>query len=99
MSSSDYFDKQCCWSVHYIVSLTLSVVSDDHDLTNHCHHNIGRLMIMDEDIDLSKVKFGYNLEEEEAPTIAEVIDERPDVIRQMEVFASNKKWKKMIAGE
>lgn len=56
-------------------------------------------MIMDEDIDLSKVKAGYNLEDEEAPTVAEIIDERPDSVKQMEEYASSNKWKKLNSGK
>lgn len=55
-------------------------------------------MIMDEDIDLCKVKAGYNLEDEEAPTVAEIIDERPDSVKQMEEYASSNKWKKLNSG-
>ena len=56
-------------------------------------------MIMDEDIDLCKVKAGYNLEDEEAPTVAEIIDERPDSVKQMEEYASSNKWKKLNSGK
>ena len=54
--------------------------------------------IVDEDIDMSKIGIGNDGVEEEQPTVAEVIDERPDSVRLMEEYSSNTKWKKIVNG-
>ncbi|CAJ1063962.1 BUD13 homolog [Xyrichtys novacula] len=54
------------------------------------------LKIVDDDIDWKQmVKLDEEPEEdeEEAPIIAEVIDERPDEIKQLEVFRTSNRWK------
>jgi len=33
--------------------------------------------------------------EDDNPTVAEIIDERPEAVRQLEEYRENKKWKKM----
>ncbi|XP_051536291.1 BUD13 homolog isoform X2 [Myxocyprinus asiaticus] len=59
------------------------------------------MKIVDDDIDwrqLAAHKEEENKdedEEEEAPVIAEVIDERPDVVKQLEAFRTSNKWKVM----
>ncbi|XP_060792087.1 BUD13 homolog [Neoarius graeffei] len=58
------------------------------------------MKIVDDDIDWREL--AVNMEEkenkdeddeEEAPVIAEIIDERPDDVKQLEVFRSSNKWK------
>ncbi|XP_074529173.1 BUD13 homolog [Halichoeres trimaculatus] len=54
------------------------------------------LKIVDDDIDWRQtVKLDEEIEEdeEEAPVIAEVIDERPDEIKQLEAFRTGNRWK------
>ena len=47
---------------------------------------------------MSKIGIGNDGIEEEQPTVAEVIDERPDSVRLMEEYSSNTKWKKIVNG-
>ena len=54
--------------------------------------------IVDEDLDLSKIGAGNDDAEEENPIIAEIIDDRPDSVKQMEVYLSTDKWKKVVGG-
>lgn len=56
----------------------------------------GSFKIIDEDIDISKVTSGDIAENDEDPTIAEIIDERPDSVKNMEAYAVNPKWKKIV---
>lgn len=51
--------------------------------------------MVDEDIGIDSIPTGDNTIEEDAPTVAEVIDERPIVEQQMEIFSSSDKWRKM----
>ncbi|CAL1573490.1 unnamed protein product [Knipowitschia caucasica] len=57
------------------------------------------LKIVDDDIDWrqiakeAKEKAEEEAEEEEEPVIAEVIDERPEEIKQLELFRSSNRWK------
>ncbi|XP_077402535.1 BUD13 homolog isoform X2 [Vanacampus margaritifer] len=54
------------------------------------------LKIVDDDIDWKQTVAEENEEEEddeEAPVIAEVIDERPDDVRMLEIFRSSSRWK------
>lgn len=53
--------------------------------------------IVDEDIDIAQIRSGNDRTDEEAPTVAEVIDERPDDIKQMEEYTT-RKWKKIVGG-
>ncbi|XP_061660220.1 BUD13 homolog [Syngnathoides biaculeatus] len=58
------------------------------------------LKIVDDDIDWRQIVTEENEveeDDEEAPVIAEVIDERPDNVRMMEVFRSSSRWK--VIGE
>ncbi|XP_067943744.1 BUD13 homolog [Watersipora subatra] len=55
--------------------------------------------IVDEDLDLSKIGAGNDDAEEENPIIAEIIDDRPDSVKQMEVYLSTDKWKKVVGDE
>ncbi|XP_077402534.1 BUD13 homolog isoform X1 [Vanacampus margaritifer] len=58
------------------------------------------LKIVDDDIDWKQTVAEENEEEEddeEAPVIAEVIDERPDDVRMLEIFRSSSRWK--VIGE
>ena len=47
---------------------------------------------------MSKIDMGNDGADEEQPTVAEVIDERPDSVRLMEQYSSNTKWKKIVGG-
>lgn len=54
------------------------------------------LKIVDDDIDwkqMVKVEEEIEEDEEEAPVIAEVIDERPDEVKQLEAFRTSNRWK------
>ncbi|KAJ0062038.1 hypothetical protein NL108_015261 [Boleophthalmus pectinirostris] len=63
------------------------------------------LKIVDDDIDWrqiakeAKEKEEEEEEDEEAPVIAEVIDERPEEIKRLEVFRSSNRWKIIGADE
>ncbi|XP_076025254.1 BUD13 homolog [Genypterus blacodes] len=60
------------------------------------------LKIVDDDIDWRQMVTEDNEEEEdeeEAPVIAEVIDERPDDIKQLEAFRTSNRWKVIGADE
>uniref|UniRef100_H3CX92 BUD13 homolog n=1 Tax=Tetraodon nigroviridis TaxID=99883 RepID=H3CX92_TETNG len=60
------------------------------------------LKIVDDDIDWKQmVKEEEEVEDddEEAPVIAEVIDERPEEVKQMEVFRTGNRWKVIGADE
>ncbi|XP_051256632.1 BUD13 homolog isoform X2 [Dicentrarchus labrax] len=60
------------------------------------------LKIVDDDIDWKQmVKEEEEIEEdeEEAPVIAEVIDERPDEVKQLEAFRTSNRWKVIGADE
>ncbi|KAK2827286.1 hypothetical protein Q7C36_018212 [Tachysurus vachellii] len=56
------------------------------------------MKIVDDDIDWRELAMNHEKEnkdedeEEEAPVIAEIIDERPDEVKQLEIFRTNK-WK------
>jgi len=53
-----------------------------------------RLKILDEDIDLSCIPNGdVNQVDDEEPTIAEIIDERPEEVKIREAYANSKLWK------
>ncbi|XP_053334647.1 BUD13 homolog isoform X2 [Clarias gariepinus] len=58
------------------------------------------MKIVDDDIDWRELAVNRDEkenndedEEEEAPVIAEIIDERPDEVKQLEVFRTSNKWK------
>ncbi|XP_015251704.1 PREDICTED: BUD13 homolog [Cyprinodon variegatus] len=54
------------------------------------------LKIVDDDIDwrqMVKEQIEAEEDEEEAPVIAEVIDERPDEVKQLEAFRTSNRWK------
>uniref|UniRef100_A0A3P9PUG7 BUD13 homolog n=1 Tax=Poecilia reticulata TaxID=8081 RepID=A0A3P9PUG7_POERE len=54
------------------------------------------LKIVDDDIDwrqMVKEQTEVEEDEEEAPVIAEFIDERPDEVKQLEVFRTSNRWK------
>ncbi|KAF4077467.1 hypothetical protein AMELA_G00208390 [Ameiurus melas] len=57
------------------------------------------MKIVDDDIDWRELAVNKEKEnkdeddEEEAPVIAEIIDERPDEVKQLEVFRTSNKWK------
>ncbi|KAB5548929.1 hypothetical protein PHYPO_G00061340 [Pangasianodon hypophthalmus] len=58
------------------------------------------MKIVDDDIDWRELAVNREEkenkdedEEEEAPVIAEIIDERPDEVKQLEVFRTSNKWK------
>uniref|UniRef100_A0A1A8PRZ9 BUD13 homolog n=1 Tax=Nothobranchius rachovii TaxID=451742 RepID=A0A1A8PRZ9_9TELE len=61
------------------------------------------LKIVDDDIDwrqmVTEPKEIEEEEEEEAPVIAEFIDERPEEVKQMEVFRTSNRWKIVGADE
>ncbi|KAM6907400.1 BUD13 homolog [Xenentodon cancila] len=60
------------------------------------------LKIVDDDIDwrhMVKEQMELDEEEDEAPVIAEVIDERPEEVKQMEVFRTGNRWKAFGADE
>ncbi|XP_055082939.1 BUD13 homolog isoform X3 [Periophthalmus magnuspinnatus] len=61
------------------------------------------LKIVDDDIDWRQIakesKDKDEEDDEEAPVIAEVIDERPEEIKQLEVFRSSNRWKIIGADE
>ncbi|CAN9501323.1 unnamed protein product [Ophioblennius macclurei] len=60
------------------------------------------LKIVDDDIDWKEmVKAQEELEEEEdeAPVIAEVVDDRPDEVKNLEVFRNSNRWKVIGADE
>ncbi|XP_026183282.1 BUD13 homolog isoform X2 [Mastacembelus armatus] len=60
------------------------------------------LKIVDDDIDWTQtVKEETEIEEdeEEAPVIAEVIDDRPDEVKQLEAFRTSNRWKVIGADE
>nr|XP_055036849.1 BUD13 homolog isoform X1 [Misgurnus anguillicaudatus] len=62
------------------------------------------MKIVDDDIDwrhlaVNNEENNKEDDDEEAPVIAEVIDERPDEIKQLEVFRTGNKWKVMGATE
>lgn len=55
------------------------------------------LKIVNEDIDLKSMNFGENADdddEDEAPVVAEIIDERPVEVKLKELYDSSR-WKKM----
>ncbi|XP_071378065.1 BUD13 homolog [Centroberyx affinis] len=62
-----------------------------------------RLKIVDDDIDwkqmMTKEENEFEEDEEEAPVIAEVIDDRPEEVKQLEAFRTSNKWKVMAADE
>ncbi|XP_014900487.1 BUD13 homolog [Poecilia latipinna] len=60
------------------------------------------LKIVDDDIDwrqMVKEQTEVEEDEEEAPVIAEFIDERPDEVKQLEVFRTSNRWKVVGADE
>ncbi|KAM9349023.1 BUD13 homolog [Symphorus nematophorus] len=59
------------------------------------------LKIVDDDIDWKQVVKEEEVEEdeEEAPVIAEVIDERPEEVKQLEAFRTSNRWKVIGADE
>ncbi|KAK5608723.1 hypothetical protein CRENBAI_021300 [Crenichthys baileyi] len=60
------------------------------------------LKIVDDDIDwrqMVKEQMEVDEDEEEAPVIAEVIDERPDEVKQLEAFRTGNRWKIVGADE
>ncbi|XP_040005631.1 BUD13 homolog isoform X3 [Xiphias gladius] len=60
------------------------------------------LKIVDDDIDwkqMVKEETEIEEDEEEAPVIAEVIDDRPDEVKQLEVFRTSNRWKVIGADE
>ncbi|XP_047234798.1 BUD13 homolog isoform X2 [Girardinichthys multiradiatus] len=60
------------------------------------------LKIVDDDIDwrqMVKEQTEVEEDEEEAPVIAEVIDERPDEVKQLEAFRTSNRWKIVGADE
>uniref|UniRef100_UPI0037E972F1 BUD13 homolog n=1 Tax=Semicossyphus pulcher TaxID=241346 RepID=UPI0037E972F1 len=60
------------------------------------------LKIVDDDIDwkqMVKQEEEVEEDEEEAPVIAEVIDERPEEIKQLEAFRTSNRWKVIGADE
>ncbi|GBM63133.1 BUD13 [Araneus ventricosus] len=57
---------------------------------------VPKIKILDENIDIKAMKFGEEEieEEEEAPVVAEVIDERPEEVKIKEVYEPSK-WKRL----
>ncbi|KAG8178124.1 hypothetical protein JTE90_020829 [Oedothorax gibbosus] len=57
---------------------------------------VPRIKIVDKNIDVKAIKFGdeVDVEEDEAPVVAEVIDDRPEEVKLKEVFDSSR-WKKL----
>ncbi|CAL1273407.1 unnamed protein product [Larinioides sclopetarius] len=57
---------------------------------------VPKIKILDENIDIKAIKFGEEEieEEEEAPVVAEVIDERPEEVKIKEVYEPSK-WKRL----
>uniref|UniRef100_A0A4W4E8C0 BUD13 homolog n=1 Tax=Electrophorus electricus TaxID=8005 RepID=A0A4W4E8C0_ELEEL len=58
------------------------------------------MKIVDDDLDwrqlaVNEEKENKDEDDEEAPVVAEVIDERPDEIKQLEAFRTSSKWKVM----
>lgn len=67
--------------------------------------DVSRLRIVDDDIDLAAV--APSVEEadakeaellDDAPTIVDIIDDRPAHIKQMEAYNSGSRWKKIQQG-
>lgn len=65
----------------------------------HLHFNGFRFKIIDDDIDLSKLRplDGDEIdlfdEGEDGPQIAGIIDERPEEVKKLEQFKTTSKWK------
>ncbi|KAM4619820.1 BUD13 homolog [Polymixia lowei] len=61
------------------------------------------LKIVDDDIDwkqsVTKSEMDVEEDEEEAPVIAEVIDDRPEEVKQLEAFRTSNKWRMMGGDE
>ncbi|XP_068456838.1 BUD13 homolog [Clinocottus analis] len=60
------------------------------------------LKIVDDDLDWKQMIIEENEieeDEEEAPVIAEIIDDRPDEVKQMEAFRTSNRWKVIGADE
>lgn len=55
-----------------------------------------RIKIVDQNIDVKAIKFGDEVveEDDEAPLVAEVIDERPVEMKMKEVYEASR-WKKL----
>jgi len=57
------------------------------------------MKIVDDDIDLKSLDNRHSRGEDpeaaadDAPTVAQFIDERPDRVKQLEAFRQNKSWK------
>lgn len=63
-----------------------------------CYCYCCRLKLVDEDISLGVTAPGNSVSDDEDPTVAEVVDERPEMIRKMEEFRSSQKWKTLADG-
>uniref|UniRef100_A0AAY4BP88 BUD13 homolog n=1 Tax=Denticeps clupeoides TaxID=299321 RepID=A0AAY4BP88_9TELE len=60
------------------------------------------MKIVDDDVDwkqlVSKTEEIENEEDDEAPVVAEFVDERPEEVKQLEAFRTSNKWKAMGSG-
>lgn len=54
--------------------------------------------MVDEDIGVGLMAAVNSTSDDENPTIAEVVDERPEFVRKMEEFTSSQKWKSLANG-
>ncbi|GFY10684.1 hypothetical protein TNCV_2195051 [Trichonephila clavipes] len=61
-------------------------------------HLVPRMKIIDETIDLRAIKFGEEeiIDKEDAPVVAEIIDERPEEVKTKEMYQESK-WKRLDA--
>ncbi|XP_028838803.1 BUD13 homolog [Denticeps clupeoides] len=61
------------------------------------------MKIVDDDVDwkqlVSKTEEIENEEDDEAPVVAEFVDERPEEVKQLEAFRTSNKWKAMGSGD
>lgn len=59
---------------------------------------ISRLKLVDEDVDFQSLSAAAATVEDEDPTVAEIIDERPEEVRRMEEYTASNKWKSLAKG-
>ena len=57
------------------------------------------MRIIDDDVDLKTVNSSMataaDISEDEAPTVAEVVDERPEHVKRLEAYRKDRRWKVM----
>ena len=67
--------------IYFISRSKLQIIDDDFDSKSLLPDTLGNRL--DDDIEVA----------EDAPVIAEFIDERPELIQQMESYRTTKRWK------